>query len=181
MTQEQPVGLVIGSDRLLSEAIVTAMRTPEGHIEPVSIEDAIVHIQRGGIRVIVLLPQEVDVTALIPAIQKAGGVRLVIASATTAGPAPQVPDVDVVLATTFHEVVQLVNNVLAPGPSVVTERSKQILQRLAKGDSPTEAAEFLGIKVGTLSNQLSVIYEQMGVRNATEAVLAALRAGLIEL
>jgi DNA-binding CsgD family transcriptional regulator len=180
-TPEQAVGLVIGSDRLLSEAIVAAIRTPEHPIAPASVEDAIGHLRRGGIRVIVLLPNGVDVAELIPAAQEAGDVRLVIASASTQGPAPQVADVDVVLATTFQEVVQRVNKVLVLSPSVVTERSKQILQRLAKGDSPAEAARFLGIKVGTLSNQLSVIYEQMGVRNATEAVLAALRSGLIQL
>ncbi len=181
-TQNRGVaGLVVGSDGLAAEAIATSLNTAEAPVLAVTLTEAMTLLPRSSIRVVVVLPMGVDVSELVTAVRSVPGVRFVVASSQTTSPAPIVDGMDLVLATNLPELIACVREVLVLRPSVVTERSKQILQRLAKGDSPAQAATMLGIKVGTLNNQLSVIYEQMGVRNATEAVLAALRAGLIQL
>jgi DNA-binding CsgD family transcriptional regulator len=63
----------------------------------------------------------------------------------------------------------------------LTNRHVRILQELADGSSPSEAAVQLGITVKTLNNHLGTVYKRLGARNVTQAVLIALRSGAIRL
>jgi len=53
----------------------------------------------------------------------------------------------------------------------ITRREKQILERLAAGQTYKEMAAALGISAATVKNHLSRIYEKLGVRSRTEAVV----------
>ena len=65
--------------------------------------------------------------------------------------------------------------------SGLTPRHVEILQQLASGCTPTEAAVELGITIKTLNNHLGVAYRRLGTRNVTQAVLTAVRQGIIQL
>lgn len=63
----------------------------------------------------------------------------------------------------------------------LTERQLQILQMLADGCTPAEVAERLHIAPKTVRNHLSAIYAELGVGSRSQAIVAALQGGLIEL
>ena len=62
----------------------------------------------------------------------------------------------------------------------ITPRHAQILQYVADGLSVQEAAQRLRITPKTVNNHLGAVYRRLGVDNLTQAVLAAIRAGLID-
>ncbi len=64
---------------------------------------------------------------------------------------------------------------------VVTAREVEVLQLIAQGASPPEVAEKLFISVSTVKNHLSSIYEKLDARDRTQAVVKALRMGVIRL
>lgn len=61
----------------------------------------------------------------------------------------------------------------APEPTAgLSERERQILDLLVTGLDNKQMASRLAISDGTLRNQLSVLYEKLGVTNRTQAALA---------
>ncbi len=62
----------------------------------------------------------------------------------------------------------------------ITPRHAQILQFVADGLSVQEAASRLGITPKTVNNHLGSVYRRLGVENLTQAVLQAIRSGLID-
>ena len=62
----------------------------------------------------------------------------------------------------------------------ITPRHAQILQYVADGLSVQEAAQRLGITPKTVNNHLGAVYRRLGVENLTQAVLQAIRTGLID-
>ncbi|HLH23366.1 MAG TPA: response regulator transcription factor [Chloroflexota bacterium] len=60
-------------------------------------------------------------------------------------------------------------------------RELEVLQVLATGKSAEDAAAELGISIHTLRTHLKKCMAKMGVRSKLEAIIGALRAGLIEL
>jgi DNA-binding NarL/FixJ family response regulator len=68
-----------------------------------------------------------------------------------------------------------------PQPPGLSQRERQILQLLADGRSPDEVADALVISPKTVRNHLSRAYDKLGVDNRTQAILAALQRGDIEL
>ena len=62
----------------------------------------------------------------------------------------------------------------------ITPRHAQILQYVADGLSVQEAARRLGITPKTVNNHLGAVYRRLGVENLTQAVLLAIRVGLID-
>jgi DNA-binding CsgD family transcriptional regulator len=62
----------------------------------------------------------------------------------------------------------------------ITPRHAQILQFVAEGLSVQEAATRLGITSKTVNNHLGAVYRRLGVENLTQAVLHAIRAGMID-
>ena len=67
------------------------------------------------------------------------------------------------------------------GEPVISEREKEVLQLIADGLSPTELAGSLYISVKTVKNHLTSIYQKLDSRDRTQAVLRAVRMGIIRL
>lgn len=64
---------------------------------------------------------------------------------------------------------------------VISKREEEVLQLFANGASPNEVAEQLFISVRTVKNHLSSIYQKLDARDRTQAVLKAVRMGIISL
>lgn len=65
--------------------------------------------------------------------------------------------------------------------SVITPREEEVLQLIAEGRSTTEVAEELFISVKTVKNHLASIYEKLDSRDRTQAVVQAVRMGIIKI
>lgn len=72
---------------------------------------------------------------------------------------------------------------LAPRPTIetLTPREQQVLQRLAGGMSNKEIATALEISEHTAKFHVNAVMQKLGVQNRTEAVVRAVRAGLLSL
>jgi DNA-binding NarL/FixJ family response regulator len=64
---------------------------------------------------------------------------------------------------------------------VVTKREEEVLQMIANGCSTPEVAENLYISQKTVKNHLASIYQKLDARDRTQAVLAAVRMGIVSL
>lgn len=68
------------------------------------------------------------------------------------------------------------------GPeSIISRREEEVLQLVADGLSTTEVAGQLYISVKTVKNHLASIYAKLDSRDRTQAVLRAVRMGIIRL
>lgn len=65
-----------------------------------------------------------------------------------------------------------------PGPAL-TQRERQVLELVARGDANKEIARTLGISENTVKNHLRNILEKLHLQNRVQAVMYALREGLI--
>jgi two-component system nitrate/nitrite response regulator NarL len=65
-----------------------------------------------------------------------------------------------------------------PGP-VLTQRERQVLELVARGDANKEIARALQISENTVKNHLRNILEKLHLQNRVQAVMYALREGLI--
>ncbi|MCA1846351.1 MAG: response regulator transcription factor [Actinobacteria bacterium] len=71
-----------------------------------------------------------------------------------------------------------------PEPSVATslsQREVEVLQMFADGCSTVEVGQRLYISAKTVKNHLASIYEKLDARDRTQAVLTAVRMGIIRL
>jgi len=66
-------------------------------------------------------------------------------------------------------------------PSPLTPREEEVLQLIADGCSTSEVATNLFISGKTVKNHLASIYEKLEARDRTQAVLSAVRIGIIHL
>jgi DNA-binding NarL/FixJ family response regulator len=64
---------------------------------------------------------------------------------------------------------------------VVTKREEEVLQLIADGCSTVEVAERLFISQKTVKNHLASIYQKLDARDRTQAVLSAVRMGIVHL
>jgi DNA-binding NarL/FixJ family response regulator len=78
-------------------------------------------------------------------------------------------------------------NLPEPSPSVryeqrvaITRREEELLRMMATGVSISEAASRLYISVKTVKNHLSSIYEKLDCHDRAQAVLKAMRMGIIQ-
>jgi DNA-binding NarL/FixJ family response regulator len=62
----------------------------------------------------------------------------------------------------------------------LSEREKEVLFLLTKGFANADIAEHLHLTEGTVRNYTSSIFSKLGVSDRTQAVLAALRYGLVD-
>ena len=65
--------------------------------------------------------------------------------------------------------------------SPLTPREEEILQLIADGRSTTEVADELYISQKTVKNHLAAIYQKLDARDRTQAVVRAVRMGIISL
>ena len=64
---------------------------------------------------------------------------------------------------------------------LVTKREEEVLQLIADGCSTPEVAQRLYISQKTVKNHLASIYEKLNARDRTQAVLLAVRMGIVKL
>jgi DNA-binding NarL/FixJ family response regulator len=64
---------------------------------------------------------------------------------------------------------------------VVSKREEEVLQLIADGCSSVEVAERLFISQKTVKNHLASIYHKLDARDRTQAVLRAVRMGIVRL
>ncbi len=64
---------------------------------------------------------------------------------------------------------------------VVSKREEEVLQSIADGCSTTEVAEQMFISQKTVKNHLASIYQKLDARDRTQAVLQAVRMGIVSL
>lgn len=61
----------------------------------------------------------------------------------------------------------------------LSQREFEIFVMLARGESPKQVAERLGVSVKTVSNNLTVLKQKLGISSLTELVHLAIEAGLL--
>jgi two-component system, NarL family, response regulator DegU len=64
---------------------------------------------------------------------------------------------------------------------VLSRREEEILRLVADGASSNEIADHLFISVKTVKNHLTSIYQKLGSRDRTQAILQAVRLGIVHL
>jgi DNA-binding NarL/FixJ family response regulator len=64
---------------------------------------------------------------------------------------------------------------------IVTKREEEVLQLIADGCSTPEVAASLFISQKTVKNHLASIYQKLDARDRTQAVLQAVRMGIVSL
>jgi two-component system, NarL family, response regulator DegU len=64
---------------------------------------------------------------------------------------------------------------------IITNREEEVLQLIAEGSSTSEVATELYISIKTVKNHLASIYAKLETRDRTQAVLRAVRMGIIRL
>lgn len=64
---------------------------------------------------------------------------------------------------------------------IITKREEEVLQHIADGCSTPEVAERLYISQKTVKNHLASIYQKLDARDRTQAVLQAVRMGIVHL
>jgi two-component system, NarL family, response regulator DegU len=84
-------------------------------------------------------------------------------------------------ATMLDEVRRLDAPAATEDDRVVTRREEEVLQLIADGCSTQEVAEQLYISQKTVKNHLASIYQKLDARDRTQAVLQAVRMGIVSL
>lgn len=85
------------------------------------------------------------------------------------------------LAASMLEEVRRMEQPAAEEDRVVTRREEEVLQLIADGCSTPEVAERLYISQKTVKNHLASIYQKLDARDRTQAVLQAVRMGIVHL
>jgi two-component system, NarL family, response regulator DegU len=85
------------------------------------------------------------------------------------------------LATSMLHDVKKSSATAANGTPVISAREEEVLQLVADGLSLPEVAAALYISVKTVKNHLASIYAKLDARDRTQAVLRAVRMGIIRL
>jgi DNA-binding NarL/FixJ family response regulator len=85
------------------------------------------------------------------------------------------------LAATMLDEVRRMDQPVPEQERVVTKREEEVLQLIADGCSTPEVAERLFISQKTVKNHLASIYQKLDARDRTQAVLSAVRMGIVHL
>jgi DNA-binding NarL/FixJ family response regulator len=103
----------------------------------------------------------------------ASAVRMAVSGETVLSPQ--------LAASMLDEVRKLDQAPTAEEERIVTKREEEVLQLLADGCSTPEVAERLYISQKTVKNHLASIYQKLDARDRTQAVLQAVRMGIVHL
>ena len=85
------------------------------------------------------------------------------------------------LAASMLDEVRRLDRPDADEERIVTRREEEVLQLIADGCSTPEVAEKLYISQKTVKNHLASIYQKLDARDRTQAVLQAVRMGIVSL
>ncbi|MCH1434166.1 MAG: response regulator transcription factor, partial [Acidimicrobiales bacterium] len=102
----------------------------------------------------------------------AGAVRLASSGETALSPQ---------LAASMLDEVRKLDMAPAREERVVTKREEEVLQLIADGCSTSEVAGQMYISQKTVKNHLASIYQKLDARDRTQAVLQAVRMGIVSL
>jgi two-component system response regulator DegU len=83
--------------------------------------------------------------------------------------------------TMLSEVRKIDGSAAREEDRLVTKREEEVLQLIADGCSTPEVAQKLYISQKTVKNHLASIYEKLNARDRTQAVLLAVRMGIVKL
>lgn len=173
---------LVGPDPVGTEAIARALCSAALPARRVSSAEAVAAIDEGLLRAVVLVPGPgIDAGGVLEAVRRRPSVALIVAAPATATPPSDGALRPVFVASLEELIVELGKAVRPTIDNGLTPRHVEILQQLASGCTPTEAALELGITIKTLNNHLGVAYRRLGTRNVTQAVLTAVRQGIIQL
>ena len=84
-------------------------------------------------------------------------------------------------ATMLSEVRRLNQPASREEDRIVSKREEEVLQLIADGCSTPEVAAKLYISQKTVKNHLASIYDKLDARDRTQAVLRAVRMGIVHL
>jgi two-component system response regulator DegU len=175
---------VVLADRLLPEVILMDVTMPEVNgVEATRI----IRQKHPQIRV-VMLTMHADESVIASAI-RAGASGYLVKDCSTdeiAATVRQAADDRQALsqdlaASMLNEVRKLDSPAVAEADRVVTKREEEVLQLIADGCSTTEVASRLYISHKTVKNHLASIYQKLDARDRTQAVLRAVRMGIVRL
>jgi len=85
------------------------------------------------------------------------------------------------LAHSMLDEVHKIESATREGDRPITAREEEVLQLVADGCSTPEVADKLYISQKTVKNHLASIYEKLNARDRTQAVLIAVKMGIIKL
>jgi DNA-binding NarL/FixJ family response regulator len=85
------------------------------------------------------------------------------------------------LAASMLDEVRKLDQPAGEDERVITRREEEVLQLIANGCSTPEVAEKLFISQKTVKNHLASIYQKLDARDRTQAVLQAVRMGIVHL
>lgn len=175
--------LVVGPDIVGTDAIARSLAAAALSARRASPAEAAEAIEAGELAAVVLVAGPgIDTSKVLSALMKRPSTVFIVVAATASAP-PMVSDLRPIVVSTLGDLLNTVfSHVRSSGPARgLTDRHVEILQQLALGCTPNEAADELGITVKTFNNHLGVIYRRLGARNVTQAVLMGIRQGLIRL
>jgi len=66
-----------------------------------------------------------------------------------------------------------------PGESLLTEKEREVLARLAEGGSNRAIAEALSVSPATVKTHLAHIYEKLGASDRRDALVRAIALGIL--
>jgi two-component system response regulator DegU len=145
-----------------------------------------VHEAQPGVRV-VMLTMHADADVVANAIRAgasgylvkdcsteeiAGAVRMVASGDTALSPQ---------LASSMLDELRRLEQAEQAEDRVITVREEEVLQHIADGYSTPEVADQLYISQKTVKNHLASIYQKLDARDRTQAVVQAVRMGIISL
>jgi DNA-binding NarL/FixJ family response regulator len=102
----------------------------------------------------------------------ASAVRMAVSGETALSPQ---------LAASILDEVRRLDRPSSDEERIVTRREEEVLQLIADGCSTPEVAEKLYISQKTVKNHLASIYQKLDARDRTQAVLQAVRMGIVSL
>ena len=85
------------------------------------------------------------------------------------------------LASSMLEAAQPDRSLTGDAEALLTKREEEVLRLIADGASTPEVGKALYISTKTVGHHLSSIYEKLDSRDRTQAVLRAVRMGIIRL
>lgn len=83
------------------------------------------------------------------------------------------------LAFTAADLALAMRRRMAPPPTMLTEREQQVLDLLKEGYSVAGVARTLYISESTAKTHIAKLYTKLGASNRAQAVMAAVRLGLV--
>jgi DNA-binding NarL/FixJ family response regulator len=66
-----------------------------------------------------------------------------------------------------------------PGAAVLSPRERDVVEQLGRGLTYEQVATVLGVSINTVRAHVRAVYEKLGATSKTEAVMLALRRGLV--